>query len=240
MLRGIVAFVVLLVVTPVLAVAAVLHGLLAEGGRADLRVARTWSRVMLASVGARVTYRGRAGLAGGGPCIFASNHVSNADIWALICALPLDTKFVAKAELFGVPFLGIFMRRAGFIAIDRADRGRAIQSLRAAAERIRGGCPVIVFAEGTRSKDGRLQPFKKGPFHLALEAGVPVVPIAIRGTWEILPPGSLRVRPGPVDVSFLEPLAVTPYQPDDYPGLMAAVRARIAEAIGERAAATAS
>jgi 1-acyl-sn-glycerol-3-phosphate acyltransferase len=190
-----------------------------------------WSRAILNALGAQVEYSGLENRPLDQPCVFVANHQSNADIWAVVPALPLDTKFVAKASLFRWPFLGRAMRRAGFVAIDRSQRRSAIESLRAAATVITGGCPVILFPEGTRSRSGELRPFKKGPFHLALQAAVPLVPVMIDGSWEILRPGEWRARPGTIRVRFLTPVSVDPFLPGDHDGLRREVHRRIAAAL---------
>ena len=185
MLRALWALAVFLVVTPVVAGSAFVVSLW-RGDTIDLRPAVTWSRAILGALGARVEYSGLEHRPVDAPCVFVANHQSNADIWAVAPALPLDTKFVAKASLFRIPFLGWAMRRAGFVAIDRSQRRSAIESLRAAVAVISGGRPIILFPEGTRSRSGELRPFKKGPFHLAIQAAVPVVPVVIDGSWDVL------------------------------------------------------
>jgi 1-acyl-sn-glycerol-3-phosphate acyltransferase len=141
--------------------------------------------------------------------------------------LPVTTRFVSKRTVFWIPVLGQAMALAGFIAIDRQDRASAIRSLGRAAETIRRGASVILFPEGTRSRDGRLSRFKRGAFHLALDAGVPVVPVAISGTYEVIRPRSIIVRPGPVHVTFAPPIDVADYA-GDLEGLLARVRLEIA------------
>jgi len=219
MLRGIWVLAALLVLTPLVGIPAVVLQLLRPSGDAVPRAARLWSRWMLAAVGARVDYEGLDRIDTSRPYVFIANHQSSVDIWVLLAALPLTTRFVAKRELQKVPVIGWALSASGSIFVDRTDRGRAIASLRGAAERIREGVSVILFAEGTRSRDGTLLPFKKGPFHVALQAGVPVVPIAISGSWDVLPPRSLKVRPGRVLVRLLEPVDVAPWQPDRIDGL---------------------
>ena len=226
MLRALFTLLVLIVATLACGLPAMLVSLLRPNSDASMRAGRLWSRALLWAVGARVTYVGLEHLGSHLPCIFIANHQSNVDIWALVRVLPDPTRFVAKQSLFRIPVLGWAMAAGGFISIDRADRQRAIGSLRIAAERIRSGRPVVLFAEGTRSRDGSLRPFKKGPFHLALEARVPLVPVAISGSWEVLRPGTLRIRPGPVRVEFLPPLEVTDDLPDDHEGLLREVRGR--------------
>ena len=199
-----------------------------------LRLGRVWSRLILRAAGIRVRYHGIEHT-GGGSRVFMANHQSFVDIWALIPVLPLPTMFAAKSSLYTVPGLGWAMRASGFTSIDRGDRNRAIRSLTEAASRVRDGRPIVFFPEGTRSRDGRLQPFKKGPFHLALEAGAAVVPVAISGSFAKLPPGTMRIRSGEVEVCFAPPVETTPYRPDDLEGLMNRVHAEIAERLDRSA-----
>jgi 1-acyl-sn-glycerol-3-phosphate acyltransferase len=204
MFRGALVVAVALVATPVfglvvLAASALrLKDALGLGGR-------PWSRLLLLAAGIRLDVQGRWHVPEG-PCLLVVNHQSLFDIPTLFLAVPGRTRFVAKQSLFRIPFLGWAMRASGCIPIDRGNRARAVRSLMHAAHRVRGGTSVVLFAEGTRSRDGRLAPFKKGGFHLALQAGVPVVPIAISGSFRRLAPGTLRVRPGTVAVRIAPPL----------------------------------
>lgn len=140
------------------------------------------------------------------PAVFIGNHASLFDPPLMISTLPCQPVFMAKRELARVPFLGWVMWLAGFIFIDRGHRGAARRSLKQAAFRIRAGQSIVAFPEGTRSRDGRLLPFKKGPFLLAMEAGVPLVPFAIHGGAEILPKGTWRVRGGIYRIRIGAPL----------------------------------
>lgn len=236
MIRGIISFIVLAAATVALGIPAILVSLVRPGSDVTMRLGRLWSRIMLTTVGARVRYEGLEHMEARIPCVYIANHESNVDIWALVRILPAPTRFVAKQSLFRVPVLGWCLTTGGFIPIDRANRGRAIQSLRAAAKKIRGGRPVLLFPEGTRSRDGGLQPFKKGPFHLALQAGVPVVPVAISGSHRVMPPRSVRVRPGPIRVRFLPPQPVDEFLPDDYQGLLDRMHGILGQALEEDAA----
>ena len=145
------------------------------------------------------------------PAIFIGNHASLFDPPLMISTLPCRPVFMAKRELARVPFLGWVIWLADFIFIDRGHRGAARRSLKQAALRIRAGQSIVAFPEGTRSRDGHLLPFKKGPFLLALEAGVPLVPFAIHGGVEILPKGTWRVQGGPYLIRVGAPL-----EPGDY------------------------
>jgi 1-acyl-sn-glycerol-3-phosphate acyltransferase len=145
------------------------------------------------------------------PAIFIGNHASLFDPPLMISTLPCRPVFMAKRELARVPFLGWVIWLADFIFIDRGHRGAARRSLKQAALRIRAGQSIVAFPEGTRSRDGHLLPFKKGPFLLALEAGVPLVPVAIHGGPAILPKGTWRVQGGPYLIRVGAPL-----EPGDY------------------------
>ncbi|GAW68405.1 1-acyl-sn-glycerol-3-phosphate acyltransferase [Geoanaerobacter pelophilus] len=138
------------------------------------------------------------------------NHQGNFDIFALTLAIPRLFSWIAKEELFKVPVFGAAMRRAGYIPLDRSDGRKALKSMKQAAERIASGTSVVIFPEGTRTKDGKLLPFKRGAFLLAAKAGVPIVPFTINGSWAINPRNRLELWPGTISVSFGAPIAVKP------------------------------
>jgi 1-acyl-sn-glycerol-3-phosphate acyltransferase len=160
-----------------------------------------------------------------GPIVFVSNHESALDIWVLVECLPRNVRFVAKQELFRIPVFGWYLRVGGHVPVDRHDRAQAVESLHAAARLVRAGTSLIVFPEGTRSRDGRVQPFKKGPFALAMEARVPVVPVAVSGSGAVTPRGVVAVWPGTIRVAVGEPVDPSGYP--DRTALLTAVRERI-------------
>jgi len=227
-LRGLWTAVVMAVSTLICATAGAVCTTFKPGSDATMVAGRFWSMVNLRAAGARVTYEGLDIASRHQPCVYVANHQSNVDIWALIAVLPKRTRFVAKQSLFKIPILGWALRVSDFVPIDRGNRARAIRSLKEAATKIRGGRPVVLFAEGTRSAGDKLAPFKKGPFHLALEAGVPIVPVAIRGSGKVMPPQGLAVKSGPVRVRFCEPIDVTSFQPGDVKGLLDTVHRVVA------------
>ncbi len=136
-----------------------------------------------------------------GPVVFSSNHESALDVWALLAALPRSFRFVAKQELFRLPVLGWYLRVGGHIPVDRHHHLRAVESLHRACATVRRGTSLVVFPEGTRSRDGLVHPFKKGPFVLAMETGIPVIPIAISGSGRVTPAKRISVEPGSIRVA---------------------------------------
>ena len=201
------------------------------GGIYD-NVPRWWSSWVLWAVGIKVRVHGLENATGGEPHIFVSNHVSWFDIPALAKVLP-RYKFVAKAELFKVPIFGPAMRAAGMIEIQRENRKAAFGAYEVAAEQIRAGNSVVVFPEGTRGHAYPLRPFKKGPFVLAIAAGVPIVPIIVHGTIEIMRKGSLGAHAGTIDIHLLEPVVTSSIDYDHREVLMQTVRIRMADAMKE-------
>ena len=161
--------------------------------------------------------------------IFMSNHVSNLDPPMLVPVIPRRTSVLVKKELFRVPILGRAMRLASLVPVDRSNRDAAIASLRAAADVLAKGIPMTIFVEGTRSFDGRLLSFKKGPFYLAMESGAPVVPVTIVGTHYLLPKRRFGLRKGEATVVFHAPL--DPKQFSDRDALLSAVHASIESAL---------
>jgi 1-acyl-sn-glycerol-3-phosphate acyltransferase len=191
-------------------------------------LASLWCRSVLGVAGVRVEVAGLERVGGRGPYVFAMNHQSNLDSLCVTPHLPADRfAYIAKRSLFWVPFLGWGMLAAGFVSVDRKNRARAVASLERAGERIRAGTSLVVYPEGTRSPDGRLQPFKKGPFHVALAAGVPIVPVAISGTAALMPVGSAAIRAGTVRLRFGAPI---PVEADD---TVERLQARTWEAMAE-------
>ncbi len=172
------------------------------------RVGRFWSGLVLSACGIRVKTRFLGPKNFDRPVIFACNHASQMDILVLYRALPVPFRFLVKKELFKVPLLGFAMKKAGYIPIDRKNSRAAIKSIKRAAERLRKGASIVIFPEGTRSVDGRLQPFKEGGFMLAVKSGCQVVPVAIKGSHEVLPKGAFIARLGTIFVTVGRPIDV--------------------------------
>jgi 1-acyl-sn-glycerol-3-phosphate acyltransferase len=200
-----------------------------------LWLARWWARGVLASAGVRVAVNARARLEPGRPYIFMANHLSSIDIWVALVAIPVSFRFIAKKQLGAIPLFGWAMRAGGFIFIDRQNPGLARRSIEKAEARIRAGESVVIFPEGTRSRDGRLGSFKKGGFHLAINSGAAIVPMAIHGTRELMPPGSLTISAGAVSIDIDEPIATAGMTSEEREALSERVRGRIAAMLGEGA-----
>jgi 1-acyl-sn-glycerol-3-phosphate acyltransferase len=219
------------VLTPPAALVTLPWTLLTGDGRFLYRVGMWMASMGMRLSGIQVRPEGLAKLDARRTYIFMSNHVSNLDPPVLLPLIPRRASVLVKKELFRIPVFGQAMRIARLVPVDRSSREKAIESLRSAAAVLRDGLNLMVFAEGTRSRDGRLLPFKKGPFHLAIETGTAIVPVTIVGTYEAQPKGRFAVRPGLVRVVFHEP--AEPVQISEKQDLMELVRARIASALPE-------
>lgn len=187
-------------------------------------------RLALRLAGIRVKATGVEHVPAHTACIFMSNHVSNLDPPALIPRIPGRTSAFVKSSLMKIPVLGYGMKLGDFVPVDRDGRVESAKESVAVARRVlEKGIHITTFVEGTRSRDGRLLPFKKGPFYLAMEAGAPCVPVSIHGTENLMAKGTMRVRPGTAHVTFHEPL--DPARFSSREELMEAVRAAIVSAL---------
>jgi 1-acyl-sn-glycerol-3-phosphate acyltransferase len=202
-----------------------------DGGRTMLRLGRVWIGWILATFGVRVEATGLENVPTHAPVVLMSNHQSLVDIAAIVSTLPptQNWRFVAKRELTRVPIFGQVLVASGHVIIDRGNRARAVASLQRAAEMIRGGKTVIVFPEGTRSPRGNLKAFKSGPFHLALEAQVPIIPVTVSGSHRITPKGELRVHRGTVKICYGKPIPTRGIAVDERKQLADRVRDAIAQ-----------
>lgn len=163
------------------------------------------------------------------PRIFMFNHVSNVDPPVIMPVIKPRTSVLVKKELFKIPIFGHAMRLAKLVPVDRSNRQAGIDSMHYAEDVMRSGMHLIVFPEGTRSRDGRLLPFKKGPFHIAINTGFPIVPVTVLGTREMMRKGSVILRGGTATLIFHDPIDPAAYPDRD--ALMNAVRERIASAL---------
>ncbi len=189
-------------------------------------------RIGVRAAGIRVEVTGLENVPAGVSCIFLSNHVSNLDPPVLLPEIPGMSSVLLKKELMRIPLLGTAMRMGKFVPVERGNKREAAKaSVTAAADALKSGLHILIFAEGTRSKDGRLGTFKKGPFFLAEQTGAPIVPVAISGTERMMRKGSAAITPGVAKIQMLE--AIDPKMFETREELMRAVRGAIAEALPE-------
>ena len=195
-----------------------------------LVVARTlFSSVLMRIGGIKLTTIGAENVPLDRPVIFVANHSSHLDIACLCNSLPVNLHFIGKKELVWVPIVGWYMFIAGHIFIDRSNRKKAVLSLRKAAQKIKNGKCVVMYPEGTRTINGEIGEFKKGAFHLALDAGVAVVPIYIKGTFEVWPKKSKKITPGAVVVRIGNPIETSKYSKKTIRDFVAETKAVIEE-----------
>lgn len=215
----------ILIVGPALVIYAAITGNVAPLYYIATRLSR-WGVLL---VGVKIRVCGREHLQAGRNYIFMSNHASNLDPPVLIPVVPGRTSVLVKKELFRIPVLGTGMRLSELVPVDRGDHEAAIESVQAAIKVLRKGLQMVIYPEGTRTGDGRLLPFKKGPFHLAMDSGVSVVPVTILGTFESWPRTRFALRPGTATVIFHAP--IDPHDFSDRDALMKAVTDTIASSL---------
>jgi len=205
----------------------VLHAWLTGSPELLYAVAMRAVRLILKIAGVRLRIEGLENIPAG-VCIFAANHVSNIDPPALVPSIPRRVAILVKKELFHVPFLAAAMRAADFVPVDRGDKESAAASVDLAIERLRAGRSFLVYPEGTRSPDGRLKPFKSGGFVMAIQAGVPVVPVSLAGPQHLMRKGEWVVRPGEILVRFGQPVDAGKYSLEERDALRDRVRSLVA------------
>ena len=189
--------------------------------------AQWWCRLVAWSIFARIHISGTENILPDRPYVYMANHSSLIDTPALFACLPYQFRIMAKKGLFRVPFMGWHLKTAGNFPVDRSNPRKTALSIRLVIEGVRAGKSLAVFPEGTRSSDGKLQEFKSGAFKIALRAGVPIVPVAIRGTSKLLPKGSLAPRPGRVEVIIGKPIDTSAFNEKKLEDLMRQTRSAI-------------
>ena len=216
-------------ITLVLGILVIVLSFFVRSGNPMHNIARLWGRSILAASRIKVTVTGMSNIDPASPYIYMPNHQSNFDIPVLLGHLRVQFRWLAKMELFKIPIFGRAMRKAGYISIDRNNRESAFKSLAVAANQIKNGVSVLIFPEGTRSRDGNIQSFKKGGFVVAIDAGVPIVPVVITGTRAIMPKGKFRVYKGHVRMDIQKPIPTSTYTRETKAALMESVRRVICE-----------
>ncbi|HLJ16729.1 MAG TPA: lysophospholipid acyltransferase family protein [Bryobacteraceae bacterium] len=224
-----------LVVAPLIGLSTIFFGALGivvslfeSDGRKQIGVARLWARSLLWAAGLDVEIEGLENIACDSSYVFASNHLSYMDTPVVLTHIPVQFRFLAKKGLFQIPFLGTHLVRAGHIPVPREDARAAVRTLSLAADAIRRlGVSLLVFPEGGRSHTGELGLFKEGAAYLAIKAGVPVVPICVIGTRQVLPFGSGHFHRGPVRLRIGEPISTNGLTLRDRGLLTSKIRAEI-------------
>jgi 1-acyl-sn-glycerol-3-phosphate acyltransferase len=206
---GAARYVAAVVVSMAYAVVAILTIPIDRGGRLFHANARNWARSILLLCGIHVRVRGVDKLVPGRNYVYVSNHASAFDIPAILAAIPDQIRIIYKKELEKIPIFGWGLKWGSYIGIERSGSRDAMKSLDRAANIMKDGASVLLYAEGTRTMDGRLQPFKRGAFALAVKSGVPVIPLTVNGSFNILRKHSIAIRPGSVELVLSNPIDVT-------------------------------
>jgi len=202
-------------------------------GRRPIKVGRVWARSILRIARVRVTVEGLENIDPKVTCVLVSNHLSYMDTPVMLTHVPVDFRFMAKKGLFQIPFLGTHLKHAGHIPVPLEDPRASLRTLSHAAETIReGGMSVLIFPEGGRSEDGILQPFKEGAAYLAIKAGVPLAPLALIGTRDVLAMGSATFHKAPVTLRFAKPIPTEGLTLRDRQAVTDQIRAEIVRMLG--------
>ena len=194
---------------------------------------RCFVRIGLKLAGVKIVVAGLDRLDPATTYVFTPNHQSIIEVPLMVTYLGRNPAFLAKKELFKIPIFGKGMRQIGIIPVDRSNSAAAIESARSATRNLKTGKSYVVYPEGTRSPDGRLLPFKKGAFLMAVDAGVPVVPITVSGSSRVMPKGKVRVLPGTIRLTIHEPISTTGYSRANVSQLVDLVRTRVVSALAD-------
>lgn len=221
--------------TGILGTLSLLASLFDGSGRLQHWYAYVWSWLIVKTTGAPVTVRGMDQIDTGKPHLYAVNHISAMDIPVLYAYLSFQFRIVAKHELFRYPFLGWHLRRSGEIDIDPQNAMSSLRSMNRAVQTLRGGMPIVVFPEGGRSRTGQVQPFLPGAFYVAIRARADIVPVALVGTYEMLPINTYHLMPRPLEVLVGKPISTADYTPRDMAKLAAVVQSAIEDLYYSRA-----
>lgn len=211
MLRSIMIVTASLCITALVCAAIVIINLFSAAGKLSRRIACLWAKCLLYISGVKIEVIGGENIPAGKAQIFMANHQSDFDILVCLAGIPADFLWTAKKELFKIPVFGNAMRKSGYIEIDRQDHSKALINLAEAAEKLKAGLSIATFPEGTRSKNGKMLPFKQGMFYLAIQTGVPIVPVSIIGSGNIMPKKSLQINRGKIIMVIDEPVDVSTY-----------------------------
>ena len=221
--------------TIVMGTLSLVSSLVDRDGRIQQWFAVTWSKMILGTIGVPLAVRGMEKIDTTRPHLYALNHLSALDIPAVYVAMPCHFRVMAKEEIFRYPFLGWHLRRSGQVSIEREHAVASMRSLNRAAAVLKGGQPLVVFPEGGRSATGQVKPFLPGVFYVAIKAGVDVVPMALVGSYELLPMETFHIKPRPLELLVGEPVSSEGYGPRDMDKLAARVQKAVEDLYYSRA-----
>src|SRR5882724_8548630 len=231
----------LLITDPIIILATIIMGtvslltsLFDSQGRLQHQISRVWSRMLLAVSGVKMRITGLDKLDPSGSYVFVANHRSLMDTPVVLAHIPLQFRFLAKKGLFLIPILGTHLRRAGHLPVVKDDPRASLKSMSDAAKIIRErGISVLLFPEGGRSRDDKLQEFKEGAAYIAIKAGVPAVPIVMTGTREVLPMGSMQIMSGIVELRIGDPIPTANLSLKDRTSLTQTLREKVVELLSD-------
>lgn len=215
------------VVTFGLSLTAIVSGLINPYSNFTNSIVRFWARSLLYIAGIKINVIGLDKIDPKQPYVFMSNHQSTFDIMTCLAVLPGAARFLAKKELFRIPIFAQGMKAVGMIPIDRSNSKKARASLEKAVEEIKDGVSVIIFPEGTRTRDGKIQPFKKGGFILAIQGGIPIAPMVLTGAMQVMQKKDLHLQKGAITIEFLDPIDTSNYSYDQRNQLIDSIRDKI-------------
>lgn len=227
LLRFIPAAVGIVLMTVLLAPPMMIRSMFPRSAYVNYRMGRMWNWAVAKFMGIRFSISGTENILPGASYIITPNHQGFADILALFVNLPVPFRWVIKRELLKIPLFGRALGATGAICLDRADRDRSVRSLQEGVKKLGDGWSVLIYPEGTRTPDGLLHPFKKGAFMMAVQTGIPILPVTCNGAFKIMPKKTLLFRPGRVTLTIGEPILTEGLTEQDVPQLMERTRQAI-------------
>jgi len=224
--RLILTVVTMVTMTVILAPTLILISLFTSGTPA-YHISRWWCWAVAKAMGLSFTIKGTEKVVPGKSYIITPNHQSNADILALLVTLPMKFRWVIKKELLRIPLFGWGLGRTGAISLDRSDRVKSVRRLQEGSSKLVDGWSVLIYPEGTRTTDGEVKEFKKGPFMMAVQTGIPILPVTCNGAFKILPKKTILFRPGNISITIGNPITTEGLSEKDVSNLMKLTRDEI-------------